>query len=146
MTPRVADILEAKGRAVWTVGPEETVYRALEMMAEKNIGAVVVVDDLGRVAGMFSERHYAREVILKGRSSPKTAVRDVMRAHPDCVAVDDPPERCMTIMAEKNLRYLPVIDGERLVGVVSMGDLLRSCIADREYDIKQLTGYIRGTG
>ena len=127
------------------MGPRDTVFRALEIMAEKDVGAVVVVDGTGALVGMFTERDYARQVILKGRSSPKTLVGEVMRANLEHVGIDDPPERCMEIMAELNIRHLPVLDGRKLVGVISMGDLLRACIADREKDIEQLTGYIKGT-
>ena len=143
MVKRIAELLDRKGRQVWTVGAEDTVLRALELMEAKNIGAVVVVDQ-GRVIGMFTERHYARKVILKGRSSPKTKIREVMRTDPIFVRADQSLEDCMAIMASKNLRHLPVLEDERLEGIVSMGDLLRFCISAREYDIEQLVHYIRG--
>jgi CBS domain-containing protein len=144
MIQKVAHLLDRKGREVWTVGPDETVLHALEVMAEKDGGAVVVVEK-GKVVGMFSERHYARNVILKGRSSPKTAIRDVMRTRFAYVRPDQTVEDCMAVMAAEGVRYLPVMEGEKLVGLVSMGDLLRACIAERENDIKQLVSYISGT-
>ena len=145
MRLRLRHFLESKGRGIWAVGPQDTVFRALEIMAEKDVGAVVVVDGTGAVIGMFTERDYARQVILKGRSSPKTRVGEVMRPDPEHVSIDDPPDRCMEIMAALNIRHLPVMDGTKLAGVISMGDLLRACITDRENDIAQLTGYIKGT-
>ena len=140
----VQHILDKKGQLVWTVGPDDTVFAAIEEMARKDVGALVVVDN-GDSIGIFTERHYARDVFLKGRSSPTTVVRDVMRTGFLYVTPERTVEECMAIMTVERVRHLPVMDDGNLVGLVSIGDLVKSMIEDREFVIDQLTNYITGT-
>jgi len=139
----VRHILDKKGRHVWTIAPSETVHAAIKQMAHKDVGALVVVDDEGPV-GIFTERHYARNVFLKGRSSPSTPVKDVMRTGFSYITPDRTIEECMAIMTAMRVRHLPVIENEKLVGLVSIGDLVKSIIEDKEFVIDQLTSYITG--
>ena len=139
----VRQLLREKGPDVWTVKPDASVYHAIQVMAEKGIGALVVVEG-DKPVGMFTERDYARDVILKGKSSPKTPVRDVMTKRVICVGPDQTVEECMAIMTEKHLRHLPVLAEESLAGMVSIGDLVKSIIADQKFTIEQLESYIRG--
>lgn len=140
----VADILLTKGNPpTATIHPGHTVLEAITLMAEKGIGALVVVDD-GEVAGIVSERDYARKVVLMERSSYNTAVRDIMTAHVITVQPTDRIEHCMALMTERRLRHLPVIDGGQLVGMVSIGDLVKEIIAEQARTIGQLESYIRG--
>ena len=139
----VRQLLREKGPDVWTVKPDASVYHAIQVMADKGIGALVVVDG-DKPVGMFTERDYARDVILKGKSSPKTPVRDVMTKRVICVGPDQTVEECMAIMTEKRLRHLPVLAGDSLAGMVSIGDLVKSIIADQKFTIEQLESYIRG--
>jgi len=138
----VQQILDAKGHDVYFVRPDDTVLHALEMMEIKNVGAVLVKvgDDL---VGMFTERHYARKVFLKGRSSPKTLIREVMATDLIYVEPGQTAEACMALMTEKRIRHLPVLRDGRLVGIISIGDLMKSIIADREFSIDQLVRYVR---
>ncbi len=140
----VRDLLEEKGRKVWTIGPEQTVFEALTLMAEQDIGALVVVADGGRLKGIFSERDYARKVILKGISSRETHVRDIMTSKVFFVGPDQPLEECMALMTERRVRHLPVLEKERLVGVISIGDVVKAFIAQKDYMIGQLENYIMG--
>jgi CBS domain-containing protein len=137
----VKQLLQSKGRTVHAVAPQVSVLDAIKLMAEKGIGALVVLDD-GRLAGMLSERDYARKVILRGRSSQDTAVREIMTDKVVTVSSDQTVEDCMALMTEKRIRHLPVLDAGRLSGVVSIGDLVKEVIADREETIKQLESYI----
>lgn len=138
----VQDILDTKGHDVYLVRPDDTVLHALKLMESKNVGALLVKDD-DSLVGIFTERLYARRVFLKGRSSPKTLVREVME--PDIIYVepDQTTDVCMALMTEKRVRHLPVLRDGRLVGIVSIGDLTKSIIADREFNIDQLMQYIR---
>jgi len=140
----VRHILDKKGQLVWTIGPDATVFAAIQEMARKDVGALVVVDN-GDPIGIFTERHYARDVFLKGRSSPTTVVKDVMRTGFLYVTPDRTVEECMAIMTLERVRHLPVIDDGNLVGLISIGDLVKSIIEDREFVIDQLTNYITGT-
>ena len=140
----VRHILDKKGQLVWTIRPDDTVFAAIEEMARKDVGALVVVEN-GDPIGIFTERHYARDVFLKGRSSPTTVVRDVMRTGFAYVTPDRTVEECMAIMTAERVRHLPVMDHDNLVGLVSIGDLVKSMIEDREFVIDQLTNYITGT-
>jgi len=139
----VQHLLDTKSREIHFVHPDDTVLDALKMMSEKDMGAVLVKDD-DRLVGIFTERHYAREVFLKGKSSPKTRVREVMETRVVCVAPEQTVEACMALMTEKRIRHLPVMRDEHLVGVISIGDLLKSIIADREFTIEQLEHFIHG--
>jgi len=139
----VKQILEEKGHRVWTIGPEETVYKALMILAEKDIGALVVVEN-DQVVGIVSERDYARKVVLKGKTSLDTPVRDIMTpqvyfVNPDCTA-----EECMALMTEKRVRHLPVMENNKLVGVVSIGDVVKSIISSQKVTIEHLQNYIMG--
>jgi CBS domain-containing protein len=140
----VRHILDEKGQLVWTIRPDDTVFAAIEEMARKDVGALVVVDN-GDPVGIFTERHYARDVFLKGRSSPTTAVKDVMRTGFLSVTPERTVEECMAIMTAERVRHLPVMDDGSLVGLISIGDLVKSIIEDREFVIDQLTNYISGT-
>jgi CBS domain-containing protein len=138
----VKDILEAKGQKVWTIGPEHRVFAALELMAEKDVGALVVVVEGGRVAGIISERDYARKVILKGASSREIQVKDVMTAQVVCIEPERTIEDCMAIMTEKRIRHLPVLQKGRLAGLISIGDVVKAVMAEKEFTISQLENYI----
>ena len=140
----VRHILDKKGQFVWTIRPDDTVFAAIEEMARKDVGALVVVDN-GDPIGIFTERHYARDVFLKGRSTPTTVVKDVMRTGFVYVTPDRTVEECMAIMTVERVRHLPVMDDGNLVGLISIGDLVKSIIEDREFVIDQLTNYIAGT-
>lgn len=139
----IKEILAAKGSQVWTVDANTSVFDALNLMAEKNIGSVAVLDG-GRLAGMFTERDYARNLILKERSSRSTPIRDVMTRR---VAVVNPVQtldECMALMTEKHLRHLPVMEQGELVGILSIGDLVKATIEDQQFMIEQLVNYISG--
>ena len=140
----VRHILDKKGQLVWTIRPDDTVFAAIEEMARKDVGALVVVDN-GDPIGIFTERHYARDVFLKGRSSPTTVVKDVMRTGFLYVTPERTVEECMAIMTAERVRHLPVMDDGNLVGLISIGDLVKSIIEDREFVIDQLTNYITRT-
>jgi CBS domain-containing protein len=139
----VNDILRTKGRTVWSVGPTTTVLEALGLMAEHDIGAVLVLDG-DKLVGVLSERDYARKVVLAGRSSKDSPVKDVMTSHVVCVSPDRSVDECMSIMTNKRLRHLPVIDNKRVVGIVSIGDLVKETIDEQEFTITQLKTYIAG--
>ena len=137
------DILRLKGDTVWSVRPTDTVLAALGVMAEHDIGAVLVQDG-ERLAGIFTERDYARKVVLVGRSSRDSPVSAVMTEDVVCVAPHRSIDECMGLMTEKRVRHLPVVDHKRVVGVVSIGDLVKETIADQEFTINQLQSYIAG--
>ena len=139
------DILSSKGSEVWTIGPDEMVLAALQEMARRDIGALLVMEN-GKPIGLFTERHYARNVFLKGRSSPTTSVRDAMRGGFVYVSPKHTVDECMALMTEHKVRHLPVMDEGGLVGMLSIGDLVKSTIADREFMIEQLSRYIAGAG
>ena len=140
----VSQSLEKKGHDVWWVAPETTVFDALQLMANKKVGALLVLEE-DSLVGVFSERDYARKVILKGKSSKDTPVRDIMSTKIVCVAPNQSTEECMSLMTEKRVRHLPVMDGEKLIGIISIGDVVKAVIADREDVIEQLERYITGT-
>ena len=134
-------LLQAKGGEIHTIGPDARVYDALKLMAEKDVGALVVLD-AGKLAGIISERDYARKVILQGKSSYDIPVREIMTARVVTVQPPHSVEDCMGLMTKHRVRHLPVVDGERLVGVLSIGDLVKEVIAEQEQTIKQLESYI----
>ena len=145
----VAEYLKKKGAAIYSVRPSTTVYGALELMAEKNIGAVVVTDEEGKLHGIFSERDFARKMIIKGRNANTTKVKEIMTTLVVSVNPDTRIHECMALMTEKRIRHLPVLDGEKLVGVVSIGDVVKSMLTEQEmvisqqaYKIDQLEQYI----
>lgn len=139
----VARLLDSKGHEVWSVSPRDSVYTAIERMAERGVGALAVVDE-GRLVGIISERDYARKVILQGKSSRDTPVEDIMTRDLVTVSPEQQVENCMTLMTERRIRHLPVVDGDRLTGVISIGDVVKWVISDRESLIRQLEGYITG--
>jgi CBS domain-containing protein len=138
---KVRDILEIKGREVWSIGPSESVFDALKLMAEKGIGALVVLE-AGKVVGIISERDYARKVILQGRSSPTTLVSEIMTARVAYAQLQQDIDECMAIMTERRIRHLPVMEDGLLIGVISIGDLVKSIIAEQRFIIEQLERYI----
>ncbi len=137
----VKQILDTKGREVWAIQPEASVFEAIQLMAEKKVGALVVADG-DKPVGIISERDYARKVILKGKSSQETPIRDIMTTHVICTRLDHTVEECMALMTEKHIRHLPVLDGEQLVGIISIGDLVKIIIAEQQFMIEQLEHYI----
>jgi CBS domain-containing protein len=140
----VKDILRTKGADVWSVAPDDTVYDALTFMAEKNIGAVLVMEDQ-RLVGILSERDYARKVDLLGKRAADTPVGAIMTQRVVCVRLDETVEECMALMTDKRVRHLPVLEGDRVIGVVSIGDVVKSIISEQEFIIGQLEHYITGT-
>jgi len=139
----VGQILESKGREVYLVRPDDTVADALQLMADKNVGSVLVKDG-DRVVGIFTERRYARAIFLKGRTSPTTLIREVMEKNVIYVEPHQSAEACIALMTSKKIRHLPVLSDGRLVGIISIGDLMKTVIAEREFNIEQLVLYIRG--
>jgi CBS domain-containing protein len=138
---RICDLLNDKGRAIWSIHPDATVYEAIEQMAEKTVGALLVMEG-EQLVGIVSERDYARKVILKGKASRETPVREIMSYPVVSVAPELTIQQTMTLMTEKRIRHLPVLVNERVVGVISIGDVVRSIIEEKEFYIQQLTSYI----
>jgi len=141
----VRDLLKQKGRDVWSIAPESTVYDALKLLAEKNIGALLVID-AGRPVGIFSERDYARQVILKGKSSKDTPVREVMTSKVVFVRPEQSIEECMALMTDKRFRHLPILEEGALVGILSIGDVVKAVISEKDFLIEQLANYISSGG
>ena len=139
----VKHVLDQKGHDVQFIHPDATVFDALKKMAENNIGSLVVLDD-GKLVGVITERHYAREIVLRGRTSRETLVRDIMSTEPICARPDQPVEECMAMMTAKAVRHLPVIERGQLVGIVSIGDMVKSVIGDQKFIIEQLEHFIHG--
>ena len=139
----VRQILDAKGHDVSTIDPDATVYNAIKKLADENIGSLVVMDD-EKIVGIVTERDYARNVILKGKASPTTLVKDIMSTRVVCVGPEQSVEECMAVMTDKAIRHLPVLESKRLVGMVSIGDLVKSIIGDQKFIIEQLEHYISG--
>lgn len=137
----VRQLLQAKVHGLCTIGPDARVLDSLRLMAEKNIGALLVVEN-DKLAGIVSERDYARKVILHGKSSHDTPVREIMTARVVCVQPENTIEECMALMTDKHIRHLPVIENERLVGILSIGDLVKETISEQQFMIKQLESYI----
>jgi CBS domain-containing protein len=133
----VGEFLAGKGGAVYTVKQDSVVYEALEVMAEKNIGAVIVTDEAGKLSGIFSERDYARKMMIKGRDSHSTKVGEIMTTLVVSVNPETRLRDCMSIMTDKRIRHLPVFQGDRLVGVVSIGDVVKSLLSEQDYVISQ---------
>ena len=138
----VRNILQQKGRVVYTISPDRSVYEALETLEEKNLGALVVVENDGTLIGIFTERDYARKIILRGRSSKETRVRDIMTGNPVFVSPDTKIEECMQLMTDKFTRHLPVCEDGVLTGIVSIGDLVKFIISEKDFIIERLEQYI----
>lgn len=138
----VQRLLDEKGRNVWSVHPDDSVFHAIQMMADKDVGALLVIEN-DKPVGIISVWDYSRKVILKGKSSPRTPVRDIMTTRLICTRPEQTIEECMAVMTETHVRHLPVMHEERLVGIVSMGDLVKSIIADQKFTIEQLAHYIQ---
>lgn len=138
----VRQVLETKGSTIYSVAPESLVYDALLLMAEHHIGALVVMQR-DKMVGIFSERDYAREVVIKGKTSKTTTVGDIMSVQLITVSPEDTVEHCMNLMSGKRIRHLPVLEDDKLVGLLSIGDLVKETIAYQEFLIKQLESYIQ---
>jgi CBS domain-containing protein len=137
----VQQLLESKRYSVVSVTSSSTVLDALKVMAEKEIGAVVVIDD-EHLAGIFSERDYARKVVLQGKSSKETPVREIMTEKVVCVRPEQTVEDCMGLMTDRRIRHLPVLDHKKVIGVVSIGDIVKEMLSEKEFVIRQLESYI----
>jgi CBS domain-containing protein len=143
MPEPVYRILNRKSSEIWWVPPEATVYEAIALMAQKGIGAVLVLSD-DRLVGIVSERDYARKVVLRGRNSKETSVREIMSSPVFTIPPDLRTDECMRLVTERRIRHLPVTDEDRVVGIVTIGDLVKSIISEQAETIEQLTYYIQG--
>jgi CBS domain-containing protein len=139
----VSDLLKTKGYDVWSVTPRECVYDALKLMSDKNVGALLVMDDT-KLVGIFTERDYARKIVLKGKFSKETPVKDIMSTKVAYVRPEQTIEACMALMTEKRMRHLPVMDDSRVVGIISIGDAVKTIISEQKFEIKQLESYVTG--
>ncbi|MGA7146213.1 MAG: CBS domain-containing protein [Desulfobacterales bacterium] len=139
----VKDILEEKGTQIYDVSPDATVYEALQIMADKNVGALMVIEG-DTVAGLISERDYARKIILKGKFSKDVPVREIMTVDIIRIGPDNDVEYCMELMTDKRVRHLPVFENDRLIGIISIGDIVKAIIEHKEEIIEQLENYIKG--
>ena len=139
----IKDVLQEKGSTVWSVKSSDMAYDALKIFADKDIGAVLVMDE-GKLSGIFTERDYARKVILKAKSSKDTTVGELMERELFYVTPADTIEHCMAIMTDKRVRHVPVLDDGKVVGIISIGDVVKQTIADQEFTIQQLKKYISG--
>jgi CBS domain-containing protein len=139
----VREVLQKKRRDVWSISPDATVYEAIELMAEKRVGALLVLEQT-KLVGIISERDYARKVILRGRSSKETPVREIMTTPVIFVEPQYSVDECMKIITEHRIRHLPVLDGERVVGIVSIGDVVNWIISAQNHTIEQLQNYVTG--
>ncbi len=137
----VKKILEAKGYDIWSIAPHATVYEALQKMSEKNVGALLVIDN-GDLVGIFSERDYARKLILKGKFSKDTLVDELMTAEVIYIEPHRTVDDCMALMTAKRIRHLPVMENEQLIGIVTIGDVGKRIISDQEFTIRQLGKYV----
>ena len=140
----IKQVLQTKGNDIWSLAPDTSVFEALQLMAEKEIGALLVLED-GHLAGIFSERDYARKVILKGKSSDKTCIGEAMTKEVITVSPTDTIGHCMALMTSKRIRHLPVLEGGRLVGIVTIGDVIKRIISEQEDTIHELEKYIQGS-
>lgn len=139
----VSQLLKNKGSKVWSISPQAPIYEALELMAEKKIGALPVIEN-NQLVGIFSERDYARKVILKGRSSKVTLIGELMTSKLYCVSLNDTVDTCMALMTNKRIRHLPVLENDQLLGIVTIGDVVKHVISGHEITIRELEKYIKG--
>jgi CBS domain-containing protein len=144
VTGTVSRILERKGSSVWSIAPEAMVYDAIKMMAQRNVGALVVLEDQ-QLIGIISERDYTRKVILQGKSSKETSVREIMTKELVTAEPKDNIAECMRVMTERRVRHLPVLEGTKVIGIVSIGDLLKWFISEQDAAIDHLEKYITGS-
>ena len=143
---RVSDILKSKAKQLWTILPEVSVLDALKLMAEKEIGALMVVDKKNKVVGIMTERDYARKIALKGKKSLDTSVKEIMTPFDKMYTVkpDTPVDDCMVLMTGKHIRHVPIFDAGKFVGLISIGDVVKSTISQKDTLINQLSDYIGG--
>jgi CBS domain-containing protein len=139
----ISEILSHKGSTVWSIAPDATVFEAIQLMADKNVGALLVIEN-DKLAGIISERDYTRKVMLKGKSSKTTAVREILSSHVIHVSPASTVEECMRLMTDHHFRHLPVLDGDAIAGIVSIGDLVNWIISAQHTAISQLQTYITG--
>ena len=139
----VSELFKNRPNTLWSVGPDDSVFDAIKVLAEKGVGALMVMDK-GKLVGILSERDYTRKIALLGKNSKETSVRDIMTPNVLVVTPTTRTRQCMAIMSEKNIRHLPVIDGSTVVGMLSIRDLMNDIIADHEFTISQLESYIKG--
>ena|SRR5271157_153250 len=139
----VEDILRNPGRAIWSVSPMTTAYEALEVMAEKDVGALLVLEN-EQLIGIFSERDYARKVILKGKASKDTPVSELMTQQVFCVKPNNTLNECMALMTSKHIRHLPIFNNNRIAGIITIGDVVKEIISDQEITIQDLENFICG--
>ena len=139
----VRQLLDQKGLRIWSIRPDTTVFDAVAEMADKDIGSLVVMDG-EELVGIITERNYARNVVLNGNTSSATLVRDIMERHVIIARPEQSVEHCMALLSEKRVRHLPVLDGEKPIGMVSIGDLVKSMVADQKFMVDQLQHYIHG--
>ena len=140
---KVNDILKIKGHDVWSIAPDASVYDAIHLMTDKKVGALTVIED-SKLVGMISETDYTRNVILKGRSSQNTSVKEIMTTQVLYVQPEQDIEDCMALMTEKRTRHLPVLNEGKLIGLISIGDVVKSIIDEQQFTIEQLEHYITG--
>ena len=139
----IKDILATKGYEVYTISPDSTVYEALSLMAEKNVGALVILEG-ETLVGLISERDYARKIVLQGRLSKDTPVSEIMTREPVTVTLDHDLEQCMELMTNERVRHLPVVEQGRMIGIISIGDVVKGIIDHKEFIIQELHKYIKG--
>jgi CBS domain-containing protein len=142
-TGTISDILKYKGNQVWSIAPNAMVFEAIQLMAEKNVGALLVMQD-GQLVGIISERDYTRKVILKGKASKETAVSEILSGKVVCVASAQTVDECLRLMTERHIRHLPVVEHGQVLGIVSIGDLVNWIISAQSHTIQQLQSYITG--
>jgi CBS domain-containing protein len=143
MLHNIGQLLQVKGSQIWSIEPQAAAYRALQIMAEKNVGALLVIDR-DQLVGIFSERDYARKVILKGKSSKETSVSQLMTTQVFYINTNDTLEECMALMTAKHIRHMPVLENKQLVGIVTLGDVVKQIIAEQKFTIRELEKYITG--
>lgn len=139
----VRQLLDQKGRNVWSIHPDATVFEAVAKMDEKDVGSLVVMDG-EKLVGIVTERHYARNIVLKGKASPTTPVGEIMERRVVCATPEQTVEQCMAVMSEKHVRHLPVLEGEKMIGIISIGDLVKNIIGDQKFIIEQLIHFVHG--
>jgi len=140
----IGQLLESKGRDIWSIAPNATVFEALRIMAKRNVGALLVIDK-DKLVGIFSERDYARKVILEGKSSKDTAVGELMTRDVYYIESKNTLQESMAVMTARRIRHMPVLDNDQLVGIVTLGDVVKQIIADQEFTIRELEKYISGS-